>query len=257
VPSGAGVRVELDAVGPRGVRVIHGDCLEEMARLTEGSFSAVVTDPPYGIPGTTIHGFQDRPGRARKRTLTSEFGAWNVWDPSWVAPAARLLREGGSLVAFCPDRRIGDLADACERAGLRFRQVWYWRKLTPPMTFRGVLQWAVEPMVYATKGRARLRIPNAGRAPNVFELSAPRRRRHPNEKPVELMIRILALVCPDGEPVLDPFCGSGSTLAAAVRLGMPAVGVEINTRYAAAAARRVETEQRQTRLELRRVTGGR
>jgi site-specific DNA-methyltransferase (adenine-specific) len=236
-------------------RVVCGDCLAEMLELPEAGFDAVVTDPPYGVPGTTIHNFQDRPNARRGRRLTSEFGSWNVWDTAWVSLAAHLLRPGGALVSFCPDRRISSLADDCERAGLTFRQSWYWHKLDPPMTFRGVLQFAVEPMIYAVKGKgARLRVANAGRAHNVFEFPTAKRRRHPNEKPVELLTAILSRACREGGRVLDPFCGSGTTLVAAVRLGMSAVGIELNPRYAAAAARRVEAEQRQLRLPMAAAT---
>ena len=64
-------------------------------------------------------------------------------------------------------------------------------------------------------------------------------RRHPTEKPVELMSRLVALV---SGVALDPFMGSGATLRAAKDLGRKAIGIEIDERYCEIAARRMGQE---------------
>ncbi|MGW2721360.1 DNA-methyltransferase [Streptomyces sp. NPDC001492] len=66
-------------------------------------------------------------------------------------------------------------------------------------------------------------------------------RRHPTEKPVELLDLLIRYGCPEGGLVVDPFFGSGSTLDAARRAGRKAIGVERHEPYAEAAARRLDS----------------
>ena len=63
---------------------------------------------------------------------------------------------------------------------------------------------------------------------------------HPSVKPVSLMEHLLLLVHRPGGLVLDPFAGSGSTLVAAKRLGIPCLGIEIDTDYYVIAVRRLK-----------------
>jgi site-specific DNA-methyltransferase (adenine-specific) len=65
---------------------------------------------------------------------------------------------------------------------------------------------------------------------------------HPSQKPQTLMRALVTWMTDEGELVLDPFCGSGSTLKAAKRLGRRAIGIEINERYCEIAARRLQQE---------------
>ena len=67
-----------------------------------------------------------------------------------------------------------------------------------------------------------------------------RRRRHPNEKPLSLMKRLVTLCSSPGDTILDPTMGSGTTLEAAYQLGRRAIGIEVSEKYAEIAARRLD-----------------
>jgi adenine-specific DNA-methyltransferase len=65
---------------------------------------------------------------------------------------------------------------------------------------------------------------------------------HPTQKPVLPLKQLIEAFCPPDGIVLDPFCGSGSTLIAAKQLGRRYLGIEIEEAHCATAARRLEIE---------------
>lgn len=80
-------------------------------------------------------------------------------------------------------------------------------------------------------------------ASNVIKIKAAKTDKglHPTQKPIELMELLIELTTLEGQVVLDPFCGSGSTLLAAKRLKRNYIGIEINKVYYEIAKKRVES----------------
>ena len=62
---------------------------------------------------------------------------------------------------------------------------------------------------------------------------------HPTPKPVELATYFLRLHTQEGDVTLDPFLGAGSSMVAAKRMGVQAIGIEIEERYCEIAAKRL------------------
>lgn len=69
-----------------------------------------------------------------------------------------------------------------------------------------------------------------------------KRRVHPNEKPLSLMRKLILLASDQGDTIVDPFAGSGTTLRAAKDNGRKAVGIELEERYCELAAKRCAQE---------------
>lgn len=114
----------------------------------------------------------------------------------------------------------------------------YWVKSDPRPRFSGQCAYGMEPVVVSGSLQ-----PVGGC--DYFVASAPRMNRdndatgHSTQKPVELMEWLLALTVPSGGRVLDPFCGSGSTLVSAACLGMDAVGIELDPHWCEVARQRI------------------
>ena len=80
-----------------------------------------------------------------------------------------------------------------------------------------------------------------GQGLSVSDSKIPRQNNHPTVKPIALMKYIIKLIAPPGNPtLLDPFCGSGSTLLAAKELGINAIGIEKEEEYCQIASRRLQ-----------------
>lgn len=232
------------------VTIYHGDCREI---LPDVDADAVVTDPPYGMN----HYRSDRnmlttdlllelikKGPAAvfgypERLVALCVGAqvrpdeWVTWWPTNAAikafNLAGLLNEV-ECVAIFGKHRFSTLRSARSARSARLLEK-YERAGIP-------------------SGRQALSDgePASRRLSDVWTDAAPglafqsHRRLHPNEKPIQVCLRLVEGLSSPGETILDPFMGSGTTLRAAKDLGRKAIGIEIEERYCEIAARRMGQE---------------
>jgi DNA modification methylase len=123
------------------VTVYHGDCLDILPVLPDGSVQAVVTDPPYGLDfmGKAWDSFDRSPRRVAGTGGTqAPFGSHSVrldaargaafqeWCARWVRECLRLLTPGGHLVVFGGTRTWHRLAGAIEDGGFEIRDSIAW-----------------------------------------------------------------------------------------------------------------------------------
>ena len=74
----------------------------------------------------------------------------------------------------------------------------------------------------------------------IWNIPGASTKQHPAPFPLELATRLVRMFSFDGDTVLDPFCGSGTTMIAAFRTGRNSIGVEIDPEYCRMAARNLE-----------------
>jgi site-specific DNA-methyltransferase (adenine-specific) len=147
-----------------------------------------------------------------------------------------------------------------QELGFRILNDVIWEKPNPPPNLGcRCFTHATEVLLFATRAArgsrhrhtfhyAEMKQENGGRQmKNVWRMPAPgaderRAGRHPTQKPLALVTRCLAASTNPDDLVVDPFCGSGSTAVAALRLGRRFQGCEIDARYARLARRRIELE---------------
>jgi DNA modification methylase len=199
--------------------VLHGDCLDIMRTLPDAAVDAVVTDPPWNW-GKDYGGHDDAmpPDRYAR------------WLGRRLAACARVSR--GPVVFMPGARNLRLIAVVLRHAGLRRAGVLWWGRVEDA----GVV---LEPVVWAFRRRGAPAPPAAAVWLGGHRMPPAPPARHPCAKPLALMRRLVALATPSGGTVLDPFCGTGSTLDAAAALGRDAIGIEVNRAYCRAAARAV------------------
>lgn len=239
------------------VRIFHGDAVEVMSDLGESSVDLILTDPPYNVSerngrdAITVGRLKRKDGTARK--VWRDFGAWDRgWDPEpFIVESSRLLKDGGSLISFISEFTLPPFL----LSGLNHRGLIYWRKSNPTPAFRQLYVRAVEMLVWqvkTTQARKQSWRWNAGGyRPNVYDgpvlagynvVNGDEPRVHPTQKPLWLMGALLAVHSSENDVVLDPYCGSGTTLRAAKAMGRFAIGVEQDERYCEIAAKRCSQE---------------
>ena len=224
-------------------RILQGDCLPLMRELADASIDAVITDPPYGT----------NDGRGKRSASGGDGSAvfaleWDrVLPVAWLGEAARILKPGGACAAFTEAKRPGDVWDAGEAVGLQGCHTFYWAKTNPPATPRPNFVSAVEVGVYLIRpGRRTWN--GGGWHRNVFECSLAHaadgggtHRFHPTQKPIAVMAWLIEAMTNPGDLVVDPYCGSGTTGVAALRLGRRFLGIELDPVFAARARSRCES----------------
>lgn len=203
-----------------GITIYHGDCREIMPGLTA---DVLVTDPPYGV-AVKSHGGRFRKALEIAGDADTAIGEWVVseWrntgkpmccfaSPSLPWPGAWrnvLVWDKGEHVGIGGDR------ETCWKRTIELVQVTNNRPLN------------------GTRDGACLR----------FNAVLPPPTGHVAEKPLRLMLYLIRKLSIQGETILDPFMGSGTTLVAAKDLGRRAIGIEIEERYCEIAAKRLLQE---------------
>ena len=229
-------------------RLLLGNCLEIMAELD--GVDHCISDPPY----------EDEYQTAKSQIKRTDGQSWGVGESfseslgfdgissirdEMISQAKRL--SGGWFIAFTIAEGVRAYRDSLQEAGFKYDTCLAWVKPDAAPRFNG--QGAArgfECAVTAWAGTG-YRKWNAGGKRGVYThcVNTNRYGGHPTEKPLPLMMEIIKDFTNHGQTVLDPFCGSGTTIVACEKMGRHGIGIEMNEEYFNLACRRVEEATRQ------------
>lgn len=209
--------------------VRHGSLLEIMPKLESGFVDTILADPPYGIK-VDSGGFRSRTVHHHNYDDSPE--AAKLVLQCIISEGFRVTKPRANMFIFCDIDLFGWLKDACGRAG--------WEPFRTPITWgksdsEGMAPWGregfrrtTEWILFARKGQKGLYHPPIDYLRH--NRVARNEREYGPEKPLSLIKELLAASTLPGDMVLDPCCGSGSTLLAAKQLKMKALGIEVDER---------------------------
>jgi site-specific DNA-methyltransferase (adenine-specific) len=205
-------------VAPPENTVLHGDCVPVMAGLPAESVDFVLTDPPY------ICGYRDRSGRTIANDTSSD----------WLEPAFRevyrLMKPDTLCISFYGWTATEAFLAAWAAAG--FRRVGHLVFCKNYASRNGLFRSQHECAYVLAKGRPKL--PKSPLS-DVSGWTYTGNKLHPTQKPVSVLKPLVDTYCPERGLVLDPFCGSGSTLGAAEACGRRFLGIEIDETHVSTA----------------------
>lgn len=205
-------------------QVLQGDCTEVMRELPAGSVDFILTDPPY------ITHYRDRSGRTVANDNNAE------WLTPAVAQMFRVLKPAAFCVSFYGWNKVDLFMSAWRAAGFRpVGHIVFRKHYASSVSF---LRAEHEAAYLLAKGNVeRPALP----VPDVLDWRYTGNRLHPTQKPVGALTPLIEAFSRPGELVLDPFCGSGSTLVAAYETGRAYIGIELNGAHHRTASRRLHS----------------
>lgn len=245
----------------RGVWLYQGNCLSIMdwmaERYPDGVFDMIFADPPYFLSngGITCH--------AGKMVSVNK-GEWDKsrgpeenhnFNREWLARCQKVLKPNGTIWVSGTAHIIHTVGFAMQQLGFKLLNDITWVKPNPPPNLScRYFTHATETIIWAAKSEKskhyfdyKLMRQMAGgkQMKSVWEFRPPGRAekvfgKHPTQKPVALLERIILASSKPHELVLDPFMGSGTTGVACVRRCRRFVGIETEPAYVGLAVRRLE-----------------
>ena len=245
--------------------VIHrGDCIEILKSLPDASVDMVFADPPYNLQ---LGGDLLRPDNSKVDAVDDDwdkFGSFAEYDAftrAWLTECRRVLKPEGSIWVIGSYHNVFRLGVAVQDLGFWVLNDIIWRKSNPMPNFKGTrFTNAHETLIWAAKSRDQKRYTFNYDALKAFNEDTQMRsdwtlalctgeerlkddngqKAHPTQKPEGLLHRVLLAASKPGDVVLDPFFGTGTTGAAAKRLGRRFIGIERDEAYARLARERIE-----------------
>lgn len=242
--------------------IIKGNCIEEMNKLPEKSVDAIFADPPYNMQ---LGGELIRPDNSVVDAVTDDwdkfesFAAYDKFTRDWLTAARRVLKDDGTLWVIGSYHNIFRVGAMLQDMGFWVLNDIVWTKVNPMPNFKGTrftnahetLIWcskspkakyqfnyeAMKEMNEGIQMRSDWNLPICSGGERIKDKNG--QKVHSTQKPEALLYRVLLSSTNPGDVILDPFFGSGTTGAAAKKLGRKFIGIEMCDEYISAAKQRI------------------
>jgi modification methylase len=243
--------------------IIQGDCIEQLKALPAKSVDLVFADPPYNLQ---LGGDLLRPDNSKVDAVDDHwdqfesFAAYDAFTRAWMSECRRVLKDDGALWVIGSYHNIFRVGAALQDLGFWILNDVVWRKSNPMPNFKGTrFTNAHETLIWAAKGAGAKRYTFNYDAMKMANDDVQMRsdwtmplctgderlkdetgaKAHPTQKPEALLHRVILASTRPGDIILDPFFGTGTTGAAAKRLGRRYIGLEQDPNYVKIAKERI------------------
>lgn len=242
-------------------QLFQGDSLELLKKAAPETIDMIFADPPYFLSNDGITCKGGRMVSVNKGTWDKGLGVQekHTFNRKWIRLCKKCLKPDGTIWVSGTLHNIYSIGMALEQEGFKILNNITWQKTNPPPNLAcRCFTHSTETVLWAKKAdkKARQRFNyelmkerNQGKQMKdvwVGSLTKPSEKKegkHPTQKPEYLLENIILSSTVEGDFVLDPFCGSGTTGVVAKRYGRFFVGIDNCKEYLEIAKKRIEKEQ--------------
>lgn len=242
--------------------IINGDCIEEMKKIPSNSVNLIFADPPYNLQ---LGGDLYRPNQTKVDAVDddwdkfSSFYNYDQFTKDWLEQSQRILDKNGAIWVIGSYHNIFRVGKILQDLGFWILNDIVWIKSNPMPNFKGTrFNNAHETLIWASKSQLSkpvfhyksMKIANDDKQMRsdwylpiclgAERIKVDGVKAHSTQKPEELLRRVIISTTNEGDIILDPFMGSGTTGAVAKKLGRNFIGIEKNKDYVKIAKNRIE-----------------
>lgn len=226
--------------------ILRGDSKEIIKRIPDNSIDFILTDPPYNL-GQHSTGNILLPGRS---AMNNDVAEWDMIDfnpEEWADEFIRILKPTGNLFVFTSYNQLGRWYNCLDHK-FDTSNFMIWHKTNPaPKIFKAGFLNSCEMIFTCWNKKHTWNFISQAEMHNFIEspicmrperLSEPK---HPTQKPVSILKKMIEIASNKDDIVFDPFMGVGSTGIAALELERRFIGIELEESYFNAAKKRIDT----------------
>lgn len=253
--------------------IINGECISEMKKLPDSCIDLIIADPPYNLSkggewkwdnSVELHGMGGNWNKVMQEWDNFTFESYMTFTKAWLAEAKRIIKPTGSMWIFGTYHNIGVINVICQMLGIEIinEVIWYKRNAFPNLAGRRLTA-SHETILWCNKGGRKreyyfdyeysrngdfsydgLKTPEK-QMRTVWDISNNKEKfelmygKHPTQKPIRILKRMIKLASREGDIILTPFSGAGSECVAAKMTGRKYIGIELDNTYCKIATNRL------------------
>lgn len=252
----------MDKLKEKINKILLGDCIEILKDLPDESVDLIFADPPYNLQ---LRNDLYRPNQSKVDAVRDDwdqFASFNNYDDftqKWLSECKRVLKKDGTIWVIGSYHNIFRVGKIMQDLSYWILNDILWIKTNPMPNFKGTrFNNAHETLIWASKSekakytfhyksmktynddkqmRSDWYIPICSGLERVYDNG---KKAHSTQKPLALLQRIILSTSNQGDIILDPFMGSGTTAVAAKKLNRQFIGIEKEEKYIEIANKRLE-----------------
>lgn len=239
-------------------KLIQDDTLKALKQIENKTFDMIFADPPYFLSndGITCSGGKMVSVNKGNWDKTLSIKEKHEFNRSWIKECYRVLKDNGTIWISGTLHNIYSIGMALEEEGFKILNNITWQKTNPPPNLAcKTFTHSTETILWARKDLSKVKYKfnyalmkelNDNKqmkdvwTTSLTKLSEKKQGKHPTQKPLEILERIILASTNENDLILDPFCGSSTTGIAATKLNRKYIGIDKEKEYLDLSIRRYQ-----------------